>query len=102
MAEPLRLRVYDARFDSAFTARILDLLKDDARIRAQAEPLDPSLGGRRALIAFTAPSDEDLGHYDWIHVAGAGIDKISRSVRATGQHPIMTRTIGCMGQQMAE
>ena len=102
LTEPVRVRVYDARYNSAFTALILEALQGEERITVQREPMDFSLGGRKALIAFTAPPDEDISQYDWIHVAGAGIDKLVRGLKDEGHLPVMTRTIGAMGQQIAE
>ncbi|NNU15984.1 D-2-hydroxyacid dehydrogenase [Parvularcula sp. ZS-1/3] len=58
--------------------------------------------GPSALIAFSAPDDEDIGRYDWIHIGGAGIDRIAAALKGSSKTPILTRTIGAMGHQMAE
>lgn len=55
-----------------------------------------------ALIAFDAPDDEDISRYDWIHVGGAGPDRIFRALKDAPRLPLLTRTIGAMGRQMAE
>lgn len=58
--------------------------------------------GRRVLVAFRDPGDEDISRYDWIHIAGAGADHIAPALRRGEGRPIVTRTVGRMGRQMAE
>lgn len=58
--------------------------------------------GPSALIAFSAPHDEEISHYEWIHIGGAGIDRIANALKGSARIPILTRTIGAMGRQMAE
>lgn len=58
--------------------------------------------GPRVLIAFRPPQDEDVRGYDWIHLAGAGADHMAPALVGTGPRPIVTKTIGAMGRQMAE
>lgn len=68
----------------------------------RTEPIPSDTEGRRVLIAFRPPGDEQLSGYDWIHIAGAGADHICRALRAENARPILTRTVGKMGRQIAE
>ena len=58
--------------------------------------------GRRVLVAFRPPADEPIDRYDWIHIAGAGADHILKALPEDAPVPILTRTVGKMGRQIAE
>lgn len=60
------------------------------------------LDGRRILIAFRPPADEDVSDYDWIHLAGAGADHFAPVLQDKDKTPILTKTVGAMGRQMSE
>ncbi|GGB79745.1 NAD(P)-dependent oxidoreductase [Henriciella pelagia] len=74
------------RFPSLHVSRIA--LQSDARLKA--------------LISFRPPEDENLDQYDWIHSTGAGVDAICSGLPETGALPVITRTTGRMGEQIAE
>jgi phosphoglycerate dehydrogenase-like enzyme len=100
--KPWTVRVYDARFQSAFSERITRRLSGREGLTVTRDPAS-GVAGRKALIAFTPPTDEEIAGYDWIHVAGAGIDKIRGALDPSAETlPAITRTLGSMGDQMAE
>jgi len=69
---------------------------------ATTDRVDPAYPGPKVLVAFRPPTDETLAHYDWVHVAGAGSDKVAAFLRRDGANPILTRTVGKMGEQIGE
>lgn len=66
------------------------------------QPVDPATPAPKVLVAFQPPTDENLSIYDWVHVAGAGSDKIAAALRADKARPLITRTVGNMGKQIGE
>lgn len=56
----------------------------------------------RVLVAYYPPDDEEMSAYDWIHAPAAGVDRILDGLKAAGHSPVVTRTIGRMGEQMGE
>ncbi|MEM1380469.1 MAG: NAD(P)-dependent oxidoreductase [Pseudomonadota bacterium] len=73
----------------------------DPRLMVTEGPL-ADCAGKRVLIAFRAPHDEPLSTYDWVHIAGAGADKILPALAPGEKTPILTRTVGKMGRQIGE
>ena len=62
---------------------------------------DAAPSGRFAVAAFSP--GEQLSRFSgasWVHCTGAGTDKLFRALTFTP--PVMTRTVGRMGHQMAE
>ena len=79
----------------------LPLFQSDA-FELTTAPVDPASPARKVLVAFRPPRDEDLSIYEWVHVAGAGSDKVAAALQADGADPLMTRTVGRMGEQIGE
>lgn len=73
----------------------------DLKLSTTASEVDPA---EAALITFEPPKDENIGRYVWIHSTGAGVDAILRALSHAGeqQSPVVTRTLGSLGQQIAE
>ncbi|MEM5518360.1 NAD(P)-dependent oxidoreductase [Henriciella sp. AS95] len=61
----------------------------------------PDRARLKALISFRPPADEPLDPYDWIHSTGAGVDAICAGLSGD-RVPLITRTVGRMGEQIAE
>ncbi|MEM9837946.1 MAG: NAD(P)-dependent oxidoreductase [Pseudomonadota bacterium] len=74
---------------------------DHLRLNVTEEPLSDR-PGRRVLITFRGMHDEPLDAYDWVHIAGAGADHVLSSLPSDGKVPLLTRTVGKMGQQIGE
>ncbi|MEM1410167.1 MAG: NAD(P)-dependent oxidoreductase [Pseudomonadota bacterium] len=66
------------------------------------EPIPDSVSARCAMITFKPQIEESLSRYEWVHVGGAGIDAVRRMLLGANVNPILTRTIGAMGKQIAE
>lgn len=105
MTEPLRqlrqediaVRILDRHADvieAALKGRFPD-------VHVSREPL-PDDARFRVLISFRPPADEPLDQYDWIHSTGAGVDAICAGLSGVSDAPIVTRTTGRMGEQIAE
>lgn len=58
--------------------------------------------GVKVLVSYYPPEDEDLSVYDWINIPAAGVDRILAGLKGTEHQPIITRTIGRMGEQIGE
>lgn len=58
--------------------------------------------GLRVLLSFRPPEDEPLEAYDWVHALGAGVDHLCAAIAKPEKAPIITRTTGRMGRQIAE
>lgn len=89
------------RVAAADNVAILSKLKGIARLDVTEGPAAGASDKLRILIAFRPPHDEDISQYDWIHCAGAGTDHILKVLpKLEDDRPLMTRTIGRMGEQM--
>lgn len=64
------------------------------------EPDD--LAALNVFIGFRPPEGERLEGYDWIHSTGAGVDHILAVLETGPTAPVITRTIGRMGEQIGE
>ncbi len=83
-----------------------DLLEQGVRaafpgIELARGPLETSRR-ERMLVTFIPPRDEDLSKYDWVHCVGAGVDAICKTFEAIDPKPLVTRTVGRMGDQIGE
>ena len=58
--------------------------------------------GVKVLVSYYPPEDEDLSVYDWINIPAAGVDRMLAGLEGTGHSPVITRTIGRMGEQIGE
>ena len=56
----------------------------------------------RLLVTFRPPTDEDLSVYTWVHSTGAGVDAILEALPDRSSPPLLTRTLGRMGDQIGE
>ncbi len=56
----------------------------------------------KVLVGYYPPEDEDVSGYDWIHVPAAGVDRMLNGLKGASRMPVITRTIGRMGEQMGE
>lgn len=56
----------------------------------------------RVFVGYYAPDDEDIATYDWIHAPAAGVDRLLDELKNRSATPVITRTIGRMGEQMGE
>lgn len=80
---------------------------DDVRALLEGVPglevvSGPSAAADAALIAFDMPTDEDISGYGWVHVGGAGADRVLAALAGKARVPILTRTTGAMGRQIGE
>ncbi|MGB3627767.1 MAG: NAD(P)-dependent oxidoreductase [Henriciella sp.] len=95
--EDIAVRILDKHADvieAALTSRF-------PRVRVSREPL-PGAAPFRVLISFRPPADEKLDQYHWVHSTGAGVDAICAGLTETSEPPVITRTTGRMGEQIAE
>lgn len=95
--EDIAVRILDKHSDVIEAA----LKERFPKIRLSREPL-PADASLRVLISFRPPADEPLGQYDWIHSTGAGVDAICAGLGDVKDPPVITRTTGRMGEQIAE
>ncbi|TRO92011.1 D-2-hydroxyacid dehydrogenase [Glycocaulis profundi] len=96
-ASPLRIRVHDRATDAIIPAISQAL----PHAHVTAGPLgDP--GPADVLVTFHPPEDEDAAAYGWIHSTGAGLDAILPRLDGAERPPVVTRTLGKMGEQMGE
>ncbi|MFC3301825.1 NAD(P)-dependent oxidoreductase [Parvularcula lutaonensis] len=97
MTATITVRVHEAQEENL--VRSLEAL--DAPLKVVRGPTEGA-EGPRVLIAFRPPGDEDVTGYDWIHLAGAGADHMAPALKGARRLPIVTKTVGAMGRQMAE
>jgi len=89
------------RVATAETAPVVSALTSTPRLEVTEDPVGDRADKLRVLIAFRPPADEDISGYDWIHCAGAGTDHLLKALPTSEEdRPLMTRTIGRMGDQM--
>ncbi|WP_084418144.1 NAD(P)-dependent oxidoreductase [Henriciella litoralis] len=93
----ISIRVYDGN-DEAIVSAIKTHFPE---IEVTQEPLNTERR-ERILVTFRPPSDEDLSIYTWIHAPAAGVDAIFEAISDQPKRPLVTRTIGKMGQQIGE
>ena len=73
------------------------------RIDLVEGPVDGAAGNSlNVLISFRPLEDEPLSAYDWVHSAGAGVDHLCEAIPDPETAPIITRTVGRMGEQIGE
>lgn len=65
---------------------------------------EPSKGDEafKVYVGYYPPQDEDIASYDWIHIPAAGVDRIVAELEGKASTPVITRTIGRMGEQIGE
>lgn len=98
MTQKIIVRLFNQNAD--VLERLIRQTRPD--ITLTRDPITSLENARKALICFTPPEDEPIADYDWIHSTGAGVDRILASLGHTDSPPVMTRTIGTMGAQIAE
>ena len=95
---------------SKLSVRITDgnypLIREEASARfpdvfVTGEPV-ADRDGPKLLVSYYPPKDETLSGYDWIHIPAAGVDRMLDGLSREGHKPVLTRTIGRMGEQMGE
>lgn len=89
------------RVATADNAAVIAALPEHPRLEITEQPAGNITDRLRVLVAFRPPNDEDILGYDWIHCAGAGMDHLVRALHGNQDRwPVITRTIGRMGEQM--